>query len=361
MSIWLLIVGALLIFNTVYWVWMMHSIGEVPASSSDLHNASSVSLIVVFRLSHTLPRRQIERWMLQRGVSLRLCLFHDGESNQAELDELRKFIARWPQITLQVLPKKGSGKKHALADALADVESEWVILTDDDGIPQSHQWITKAVSHAQRSGAQIVILYGPYLRRSGWLQRSIRFENVVTAWQYFSWWRAGRPYMGVGRNLLYSREVCDAYRIIQPEIASGDDDLFFQDVAGRYPVSALIDPDTFVYSEPPDSLTKWLIQKTRHLTTAPHYPWRIKFLLGSFSISQISIPIAFGYLLLKFSYLLGILLGVRWILFYILGRRSLKILQEEALYPYLPILDVLHGLYLGVVAVVWPFRSTKKW
>jgi hypothetical protein len=39
------------------------------------------------------------------------------------------------------------------------------------------------------------------------LNKLIRFETLLTAIQYFSWAKAGLPYMGVGRNLAYKKRV----------------------------------------------------------------------------------------------------------------------------------------------------------
>ena len=151
------------------------------------------------------------------------------------------------------------GRKEALKKALSQTSSRWVILTDDDGIPSSSAvGIKKCGTCARRTDAEIVLLYGPYLKEKGWLQRSVRFENVLTAWQYFSWWNAGKPYMGVGRNILYGQSVYRQFKNSNPEIASGDDDLFFQSVGTSQNTQALLDPDTFVYSAPPKSVNAWL-------------------------------------------------------------------------------------------------------
>ena len=137
--------------------------------------------------------------------------------------------------------------------------------------------------------------------------------------------------------------------------------LFFQIVGNRDNTTALLDPDTFVYSAPPESLKEWLNQKGRHLRASSSYAWKIKYVLGAFSVSQIVVFFAFIWMLWNYSPVLGLLMLVRWVLFFTFGKKALKMLQEESLYPYLPFLDLLHGLYLFTMAILLPFRSTKTW
>lgn len=359
MSVWLLFVWLLIILNTAYWVWMMVSICAVPNSSSCEHNEDSITLIVVFKDSYDLVSQHLTHW-LNQSATMDLLLVHDGEAG-SEFDELGRMISEYPNVRLIAHSKKNIGKKEALEKALSQTSSRWVILTDDDGIPSSSEWVSKSVAHARLTDVEIVLLYGPYLKEKGWLQRSVRFENVLTAWQYFSWWNAGKPYMGIGRNILYGQGVYLQFKNSNPEIASGDDDLFFQSVGTIQNTQALLDPDTFVYSAPPKSLNAWLRQKGRHLTTASSYPWTVKYPLGAFSVSQILVFFAFTWMLWNYSPVIGLLFVIRWLLFFAFGKKALKALHEESLYFYLPFLDVLHGLYLFIMALIMPLRSTKTW
>ena len=57
-----------------------------------------------------------------------------------------------------------------------------------------------------RPGIEVVLGYGAYKKYPGFLNKLIRFETFHTALQYFSYALAGKPYMGVGRNLSYRKE-----------------------------------------------------------------------------------------------------------------------------------------------------------
>ena len=77
-----------------------------------------------------------------------------------------------------------------------------------------------------RPGTEIVLGYGAYHKAPTLLNKIIRFETFHTALQYFSYALAGMPYMGVGRNLSYKKEVFFRTKAFRP--------------LTRYPVATMI-------------------------------------------------------------------------------------------------------------------------
>src|SRR4029078_105576 len=105
------------------------------------------------------------------------------------------------------------------------------------------------------------------------LNKIIRFETLLTAVQYFSWAKIGKPYMGVGRNLAYKKEEffsVDGYRD-HMKIRSGDDDLFINQVATKKNTAICDTPESFTYSKPKTTFGSWFTQKRRHVATAKYY------------------------------------------------------------------------------------------
>ena len=98
------------------------------------------------------------------------------------------------------------GKKFPLSMGIKSAKYELLLLTDADCIPASEHWILK-MQAAFKEGIQIVLGYGAYKRKKGLLNRVIRFDTFHTALQYLSCAIAGQPYMGVGRNLAYKKEL----------------------------------------------------------------------------------------------------------------------------------------------------------
>ena len=171
-----------------------------------------------------------------------------------------------------VTEKRSPGKKAALALAIETARHDWLLATDADCRPATERW-AETMMRARESATTLVLGYGPYRRRAGWLNAWIRYETVYTAAQYFSAALAGRPYMGVGRNLLYHRSLYDGVGgfAAHAHLAGGDDDLLVNAAASAKTTAICLARAAWVYSEPKRTWRGYLRQKTRHLSVSHAY------------------------------------------------------------------------------------------
>ncbi len=105
------------------------------------------------------------------------------------------------------------------------------------------------------------------IKRPGLLNKLIRFETFHTALQYLSYALAGIPYMGVGRNLSYKKDLFlrnKGFSSIN-HIPSGDDDLFINKVATKKNTAVIIDPEAVTRSIPKTTWREWLKTKIKTL------------------------------------------------------------------------------------------------
>ena len=257
------------------------------------------------------------------------------------------------------------GKKHALSEGIKAAKHEIILLTDADCQPCSSFWLKK-MQQPIRGNIEIGLGYSPYFKRSGFLNKLIRFETVYTATQYLSFALIGQPYMGVGRNLIYRKSLFFSTNGFHEHehIASGDDDLFINRVARKNNVRVVLNKDTFVYSEPKHSWKAWYRQKTRHLSTASEYKWQHQALLGLLSASHFW-HYAAGILLLLLgsrSYVVLLCYLLRIGLVWLLYGRILKRFHEQNLLIWIPILDAAFvGYYIVFVPALLFTRNTKQW
>ena len=164
------------------------------------------------------------------------------------------------------------GKKLPLTIAIKGAKYDKLLFTDADCIPASSNWLSKMT--AQFSDKKEIILgYAPYSKTKGFLNAIIRFDTAWIALNYFSFAKSRLPYMGVGRNLAYTRQAFNKVSGFKSHysLSSGDDDLFIQDAAKKKNYSITIDPETYCYSKAPKSWNEWFNQKSRHYTTTPKY------------------------------------------------------------------------------------------
>lgn len=202
---------------------------------------------------------------------------------------------------VRVKDREKSSKKNALRYGIAQAKFEYLIFTDADCKPLSHEWLSQ-IEKQFSSKNSVVLGYSPYKTQKGHLNDLIRFETFITALHYFSFAKIGQAYMGVGRNLAYTKTIFNDLGQFDDHqhILSGDDDLFVNKASGKYVINCCLDPKTFVESLPKQSWKAWINQKRRHISTAPHYKLKHQLWLGF----QFIIKFLFWFLLIPSGFAL---------------------------------------------------------
>ncbi|OEK09009.1 glycosyl transferase family 2 [Flavivirga aquatica] len=235
-------------------------------------------------------------------------------------------------------------KKYALTLGIKASKNEFLLFTDADCKPLSKHWIKEMSSHFNNKKS-IVLGYGSYSKiKNSFINKLVRFETLITAVNYFSFAKLGIPYMGVGRNLAYTKkEFFNANGFINHiKVRSGDDDLFINQVANRKNTAICFSKQSFTDSIPKTSFKNWFRQKRRHVSTASHYKLKHKILLTLIYSSQL----LFWLLIIPlftFMYNWQITSGLilfRFILQYIILGKSSKKLDETDLLFFLPLLEI---------------------
>ena len=122
-----------------------------------------------------------------------------------------------------------ASKKLPLTLGIKKARFEHLILTDADCSPSSDHWLVRMAEQFSEQ-KQLVLGYGPYKPEPGLLNKVIRFDTTMIAVHYFSMAINGMPYMGVGRNMAYTKTLFNSVKGFKSHyaLASGDDDLFVQ-------------------------------------------------------------------------------------------------------------------------------------
>ncbi|GAA4931985.1 glycosyltransferase [Algibacter agarivorans] len=235
-------------------------------------------------------------------------------------------------------------KKYALTLGIKASKNDFLLFTDADCKPVSKYWIKEMSAHFTNKKS-IILGYGGYSKiKRSFLNKLIRFETLITAVHYFSFAKLGMPYMGVGRNLAYTKkEFFNANGYINHmKVRSGDDDLFVNQVATHQNTAICLSRQSFTESEPKTTIKDWLKQKRRHVSTAKHYKLKHKYLLTLLFLSNLlfwSLAIALFISTYSWQIILSLFL-LRIILQYVILGMSSKKLNESDLLIYLPFLEI---------------------
>ncbi|GAA4290262.1 glycosyltransferase [Aestuariibaculum suncheonense] len=252
-------------------------------------------------------------------------------------------------------------KKYALTLGIKASSHEYLLFTDADCKPASKHWIQEMTSHFNDKKS-IVLGYGAYTKiKKSFLNKLIRFETLATAINYFSFAKSGNPYMGVGRNLAYTKkEFFKANGFIKHiKVRSGDDDLFVNQVATKQNTAICFTPDSFTESAPKTKWTAWIRQKRRHISTAKHYKFNHKLALGLLYICQVLfwiLAISLSITTFMWPFVVGLIV-LRFAVQYSVYGASAKKLNEKDLLALLPLLEIF---LISVQLVIFIKNLTSK-
>ena len=280
---------------------------------------------------------------------------------------LRGFASLYPHlkvVTINEHERFKHGKKFAVTLGIKAATKEFLLFTDADCEPASTRWIEKMQRHF-KNNVEIVLGYSPYKIDRGFLNKLIRYETFTTAMNYFSYALHGKPYMGVGRNMAYTKSLFFRGKgfASHMHIPSGDDDLFVNQNATPHNVAIEILPEAHVWSEPKRTFSSYFSQKVRHMGAGKAYKAEHKRMLSFQTASAILFYVSIialiflqaqWWMILSF-YLLRLILQL--VVFYPI----LKKLNYKDLIWWVPVLDLIFNFYILVLSIVSLFRKKVKW
>jgi hypothetical protein len=212
---------------------------------------------------------------------------------------------------------------------------------------------------------EIVLGLSPYQYERGLLNLFIRFETLFTAVQYVAFALLGNPYMGVGRNLAYRKNLFLDNKGFNGflGVTGGDDDLFVNQHATGKNTAVCMGSESLVYSIPKKTWSAFYHQKVRHLAVGKKYRFGHRFLLGIFSLSHLTVWAVAILLLLTYS-------GFAWVLLALLFRVILFIIaihQAAVRFGHkfeawsVPLLDFVFVIYYLSTAPVALLTKKLRW
>ena len=279
------------------------------------------------------------------------------------LEEFKKTFKQLHPVFLKQEAKFIPGKKFPLSIGIKTAKYEVVLLTDADCVPASEYWIEQ-MQETYDDTTEIVLGYGAFNKRRGFLNKLIRWEAFSTAIQYFSYALAGIPYMGVGRNLSYKKTIFYRHKGFSAHnhVLSGDDDLFINMAATKINTKINIDANAFTLSEPAKTWSQYAKQKKRHYSTAKYYKPLHKFLLSVYAFTHfLFYPLLVASIILYNWKFALIVFGVRFIIQSIVYFLGMKKLKEADLFPYFLLFDIGMFFYYLIFAFSIFKKPSKTW
>ena len=364
LSMVLLAVGALCLFILLFYYIFLFSKALLTASAST--DQPPVSVVIAARnelknLQENIPSILHQNYPNYEVVVINDCSF-DG--TQDYLDELSKSEPRLKVVTLEIDERFQRGKKFALTMGIKAAAHERLLFTDADCKPQGDEWISSMAKSFREN--TITLGLAPLTTNNSLLGSIIKYETLHTAVQYLGYANRDMAYIGVGRNLYYTKSLFFANKgfASHQHIMSGDDDLFVQQASLSASVNTVTAKESFTYSPGPRNLKAYFKQKIRHLSTGKEYSAKSKRWLGIYSLSHLGLYltcILFISLNPEIWYIGLAVIILKWIVqWIIIGKIALHMGTKKVAYA-LPYYDILYTLFLLIFGIAQVFIKPKTW
>ena len=251
----------------------------------------------------------------------------DDGSEDKTREVIESYMVQDKRLRITFVPKEArvrSTKKLALTLAAKAAQYDYLLLTDADCTPESTHWISEMMRGFEPSTEyrvqstenreltthdsllntkEIVLGFGAYFYEKGFVNRLVRYDTLFNGLHYLSAAAHGHPYMGVGRNLAYKKELffkTGGFKKMMTNRA-GDDDLFVNHVATRKNTAVVSSRASITWSPAKTTMRDWWQQKRRHLSVSHDYRLGTKIRLalepmsrGLFYLLVLTLSVAFA-------------------------------------------------------------------
>jgi glycosyltransferase involved in cell wall biosynthesis len=305
-----------------------------------------VSVIVCAKNEAENVKRLVPALAAQNYPDFEIVLIDDASTDET-LDIFEAFEKQYSNVKLVKVENNEAfwgNKKYALTLGIKAARKEYLLFIDADCMPASDNWIASMTSQFTMSKT-IILGYGAYGKiKNSLLNKIMRFDNMLTATQYFAWAKAGSPFSGEGRNLAYKKEEffkVNGY-IDHMNIRTGEDALFINQAGTKKNTSICYIPESFTTCEPKATYKAWRSQKRRQVFTASFFKAGDKLRLRLYFISQLAFfLLAIVLLALQYDWRFAVpVIILRYLGSWItLGYSAAKLKEKDTMYWY-PVIEI---------------------
>ena len=315
-----------------------------------------VSVVLCARDAYEYLVELIPALLQQNYPDFEIVVVNDCSDDETEeyLKDLERKETRVKPVQLKQHLNFFNGKKFPLSMGIKSAKNDLIVFTDCNCMPVNDQWL-RSVVNRYNSHTEIVIGYSPYIQKKSVLNRIMRFDALQNGLLYLSAALNRHPYMGVGKNLSYRKELFFRNNgfISHYTTTVGEDDIFISQVATKKNTEVLIDAENSILTTPTNNFKLWMRQKGSRYSTVSKYNTRARLFLSLFYISQFLFYTSFIALLClppAFNIANGAAFYIPILVFFFLLRfgtqlliysKASKRLGEKGLLPGLIVYDFL--------------------
>lgn len=315
-----------------------------------------ISVVICAKNESENLRKFLPSILEQDYPEFEVIVVNDGSTDESE-ELLSSLEKEYPHLYHSFTPENSrniSHKKLALTLGIKASKNDWLVFTEANCYPTSKDWL-RLMARNFTPNTDIVLGYSGYERGKGWMHKKIAFDALFCSMRYLGYALAKKPYMGIGRNMAYRRELFFAQKGYSAHLnlQRGDDDLFINKIAHSKNTRVETDVNATVRMQPIVYKKDWREEKVSYMATSRRYRGTQRFMLGFETFSRVLFyatiiaGITFGILNRHWVVIGGSVLIwlLRWTFQATVINKTAKEMGEKRRYYFtLPLFDLLQPL-----------------
>lgn len=245
-------------------------------------------------------------------------------------------------------------KKLALTLGIKAAKNDVLLFTEAYCKPVSNNWI-KEYGKEFAHGYDIVLGYCNLIfNKKRRLQRFIRYDNLIQHLKLLSLAIVGKPFMGIGRNMAYRKEVFFDNKGFSSILHydGGEDDLYINRIAKKRKTGVVVSKNSMTETNSVENFTTWRSLKSKYLYSKQFYKGSSSRIFGFETFSKYSFFILFISIIVisfyTFNYILsGLALSlfiIRLIVQLIIINKNSKLFDAGSYHINLMFYDIFQPL-----------------
>lgn len=353
--------GTLFIIQAIYY-WALynrickHNKTVKRGKTSFSEELPPVSVVICAKNESENLRNFLPAVLEQDYPDFEVIVINDGSTDQSE-ELLSELEEKYPHLYHSFTPENSryiSHKKLALTLGIKASKHDWLVFTEANCYPVSKDWL-RFMARNFTPETDIVLGYSGYEQGKGWLHKKIAFDCLFTSMRYLGYALAKRPYMGIGRNMAYRRELFFKQKGYSAHLnlQRGDDDLFINKIATPKNTRVETDINATIRMKPIQYKKDWFEEKISYVATSKRFRGIQRFMWGGETTSRLLFhATTLTTLLISISdknWIVTGIAGLIWLLRYIIqasvfNRTAKQLGESRRYYLTLPIFDILQPI-----------------